>query len=124
MKMSHATENFIRPGYETLPIPDFPNAPSDWSRETAEELARTESLTLTEDYWQVVRALQDLYARSEEPTMRARELHDALGERFHDKGGIKYLYKLFPKGPVAQGCLLAGLEPPPGSQDQGFGSAV
>lgn len=122
--MNYTTQNFIWPGYETQPIPDFPHATTDWSRENAAELARTEGLTLTEDHWQVVRALQDSYARSEEPTMRARELHDALGEHFHNEGGIKHPYKLFLKGPVAQGCLLAGLQPPPGSQDQGLGSAV
>ncbi|MGB5339763.1 MAG: sulfite reductase, partial [Gammaproteobacteria bacterium] len=35
---------------------------------------------------------------------------------------LKYLYTLLPGGPVAQGCRLAGLEPPAGSQDAGFGS--
>jgi tRNA 2-thiouridine synthesizing protein E len=34
------------------------------------------------------------------------------------------LFKLFPKGPIAQGCRLAGLEPPAGSVDLGFGSVV
>jgi TusE/DsrC/DsvC family sulfur relay protein len=124
MIMNDATQNFIRPGYESRPDPNFPHAPGDWSREDAEELARREGLTLTEDYWRVVRALQELYARNEQPAMNARELHDALDEAFHPEGGIRYLYKLFPKGPLAQGCLIAGLQPPGGTQDQGFGSAV
>jgi tRNA 2-thiouridine synthesizing protein E len=68
--------------------------------------------------------LQEFYARNEEPAMHARELHDALDEHFHAEGGIKYLYTLFPKGPLAQGCLLAGLQAPAGTQDRGFGSAV
>ncbi len=122
--MNDANQNYIRPGYETQPIPDFPHAPSDWSRKKAEELAQTEGLTLTEEHWQVVRALQDLCARNEEPAMNTRELHDALDEHFHPEGGIKYLYELFPKGPLAQGCRLAGLQPPAGAQDKGFGSAV
>jgi tRNA 2-thiouridine synthesizing protein E len=124
MTMKSATENFIRPGYEIKPSPGFPHAPADWSPEDAEKSARTEGLTLSEDHWEVVRGLQELYARSEEPVMRARDLHDALDEHFHHKGGIKYLYELFPKGPVSQGCRLAGLQPPAGAQDQGFGSAV
>ncbi len=122
--MNYAAENFIRPGYETMPIPDFPHAPIDWSREDAEVLAQSEGLTLTEAHWQVVRALQAFYARHEESALNARELHDALDEDFQHAGGIKYLYTLFPKGPLAQGCLLAGLEPPAGTQDKGFGSAV
>ncbi|MDR3394989.1 MAG: TusE/DsrC/DsvC family sulfur relay protein [Parasulfuritortus sp.] len=122
--MNNVTQDFVRPGYETPPIPDFPYAPSDWSRESAEESARAEGLTLTEEYWQVVRVLQEFYARHEEPTINVRELHDALDEHFHSEGGIKHLYTLFPKGPLAQGCLLAGLQPPGGTQDKGFGSAV
>ena len=122
--MTHGTDNPIRPGYESKPNPKFPYAPIDWSPEDAEALARKEGLTLTDDHWEVVRGLQELFARSEEPVLRARDLHDGLDEHFHYKGGIKYLYELFPKGPVAQGCRLAGLQPPAGAQDQGFGSAV
>jgi tRNA 2-thiouridine synthesizing protein E len=124
MIMNYATQNFIRPGLEIRPAPDFSHAPIEWSRENAEELAHMDGLTLTEEHWQVVCALQEFYARHEEPTMNVREIHDALDEYFHPKGGIKYLYKLFPKGPLAQGCRLAGLQPPAGAQDKGFGSVV
>lgn len=64
------------------------------------------------------------YAHHELPNANVRELHDALDEEFHAEGGIRYLYTLFPKGPLAQGCLIAGLPVPAGAQDQGFGSAV
>jgi len=43
---------------------------------------------------------------------------------FMPKAASKHLYTLFPKGPLAQGCLLAGLQPPAGTQDKGMGSAV
>ena len=122
--MNDATQDFVRPGYETQPIPGFPHAPSDWSREQAEKVAETEGLELTEAHWEVVRALQELCTQNAEPALNARDLHDALDEHFHAEGGIKYLYELFPKGPLAQGCLLAGVEPPAGTQDQGMGSAV
>jgi len=122
--MNNATQDVIRPGYETPPIPDFPHAPNDWSRAEAEASAHAEGLTLSDAHWQVVRALQEYYARLEEPTVNVREVHDALDEEFHSEGGIRYLYTLFPKGPLAQGCLLAGLQVPAGARDQGFGSAV
>lgn len=122
--MQTENQDFIRPGYESQSSPDFRHALSDWSREEAEEMARTEGLILTEEHWQVVRALQSFYAHHDEFTVKLRELHDALDEEFHSEGGIRYLYTLFPKGPVAQGCLLAGLQPPAGAQDKGFGSAV
>jgi len=101
--MNDSTQGFVRPGYETQPIPGFPHAPFDWSRERAEEVAKTEGLTLTEAHWQVVRALQELFAHNGDPALNARDLHDALDEHFHAEGGIKYLYELFPKGPLGPG---------------------
>ena len=69
-----------------------------------------------------MRALQEYNARHAEGGINVRELHDALDEKFHEKGGMKYLYGLFPGGPISQGCRLAGIEAPPGSTDTGFGS--
>ncbi len=122
--MEHFTADFVRPGYEIRPDPNFPHAPLDWSHDSAERMAKAEGLTMTEEHWQVLCALQEFYARHDGPTINVRELHDALDEFFHPEGGLKYLYQLFPKGPVAQGCRLAGLQAPAGAQDRGFGSAV
>ena len=98
----------------------FPDAPPGWTREKAAAIARDEGLDLGDDHWEAVRALQGLFARAERA--RAREIHDALEEHFHARGGVRYAYELFPGGPVAQGCRIAGLEPPPGAQDPSFGS--
>ena len=103
--------------------PAFPHAPGDWSREDAERVAAAQGLTLTEEHWELVRALQEYYRRHEESGRIAlRELHDALDERFHSRGGRKYLYELMPGGPVAQGARLAGLEPPAEAANASFGS--
>lgn len=102
--------------------PDFPHAPREWSQEAAVAVAEQEGLEPGADHWNAVRALQEYFSRHEDGDINARELHDALDEKFHDRGGIKFLYKLFPGGPIAQGCRLAGLEPPPGSTDTSFGS--
>lgn len=125
--MVATTHHIVRPGYEheAAQDPDFPNGPPDWSRIEAVAQARKEGLTLTDNHWQVVRSLQDYYARHAEHTaINAREIHDALDERFHALGGIKHLYELFPGGPVAQGCRIAGLTAPAGASDRGFGSVV
>ena len=98
----------------------FPHAPVDWSPSQAEDAADSEDLTLTPEHWEALRALQAYYASTDTP--RTRELVDALDERFHTRGGLKFLYTLFPGGPVAQGCRLAGLAVPPGAQDNSFGS--
>ncbi|ROR32409.1 TusE/DsrC/DsvC family sulfur relay protein [Inmirania thermothiophila] len=104
------------------PPAGFPHAPVGWSPEEALATAAREGLTLGEDHWAVIQALQAYYARN--PTVHLRELHDALDEHFHLEGGLRYLYELFPGGPVNQGCRLAGLKPPPGAEDPAFGATA
>lgn len=111
-------------GVEKVSDPHFPHAPPDWSRATAVGIAQQEQLTLGDDHWAVVRGLQEFFARHEYSVVNLRELYDALDEKFHYKGGMKYLYTLFPGGPIAQGCRLAGLKPPAGATDLSFGSVA
>ena len=85
-------------------------------------IARQEQLELGPDHWEVLNALQEYFARQEGAVIRRRALHDALEEKFHYKGGVKYLYTLFPRGPVAQGCRIAGLKSPSGAFDPSYGS--
>ena len=103
---------------------DFPEAPDDWSPATARASAVNEKLNLTADHWIVIQALQAYYAKTEEIDRNMREMHDMLEERFHGKGGMKYLYGIFPGGPIAQGCRLAGLKAPAIAVDKGFGSVA
>ncbi|MEJ2508504.1 MAG: TusE/DsrC/DsvC family sulfur relay protein [Gammaproteobacteria bacterium] len=121
--MTDSVLDYVRTGGQRTADPDFPHAPAGWSRERALEIARGEGLILDRDHWEVVSAIQGLFDRAGEG-VRARELHDALDERFHARGGIKYVYELFPGGPIAQGCRVAGLQPPAGAADQGFGSVM
>lgn len=123
--MAESLHDVIRTGNVTNRDPNFPFAPSDWSQANALTLMRNEGLVASDDLWEAVRALQEYYARHQEAvTINTRELHDALDEKFHGKGGIRYLYQLFPGGPVAQGCRVAGLKAPAGTVDRGFGSVV
>lgn len=104
------------------PIDSFPHAPDDWSPDEALVIAKIEEVDVSDDHWEVVRSLQEYYRKVEFP--RLRQVKDALDERFHARGGIKYLHEILPGGPVAQGCRLAGLHVPPGAVDQSFGSVA
>jgi tRNA 2-thiouridine synthesizing protein E len=104
--------------------PRFPHAAEGWTPAHAVESARREGLELREDHWEAVRALQEYYARHAATGVNLRELHDALDEKFYRQGGIRHLYRLFPGGPVAQGCRIAGLKAPAGATDKGFGSVA
>lgn len=102
--------------------PDFPHAPDKWVPADAVSVAGDEGLELTDDHWEIIRALQNYFSRHEPASIGARALHDALDENFHSRGGMKYLYQLLPGGPISQGCRLSGLVAPAGSSDSGFGS--
>ena len=104
--------------------PRFPHAPEGWTAAAAAEAARQEGLEIGEEHWEALRALHEYYARHEATAVNLRELHDALDEKFHRQGGIRRLYQLFPGGPVAQGCRIAGLKAPAGAIDKGFGSVA
>ncbi len=101
---------------------DFGNAPQGWDPALASQIAEENDLDLTEDHWEAIKGLQEYFSKHD--FGKRRELADALDEKFHTKGGMKYLYRLFPSGPVAQGCLIAGIKPPSGSVDLSFGSVV
>jgi tRNA 2-thiouridine synthesizing protein E len=123
--MMNISSDINRLTREAFTDPDFPHAPLDWTRDEALEIARKEGLELTEDHWETVRALQSYYAHHEDDAViNVRDLHDALDECFHLKGGLKYLYGIFPGGPIAQSCRIAGLKAPFLATDRSFGSVA
>ncbi len=100
----------------------FPNAPIGWTVDDAIEIAKSDGLTMSDDHWELVAALQEYYKKVEQPKLR--QLKDALDEKFHTRGGLKYLHQIVPSGPVAEGCKLAGLNVPAGAVDKSFGSVA
>lgn len=121
--MSNSMSDILRPG-NTGGDADFPHAPEGWTRDSALTSARDEDIDLTDDHWRAIQALQDYHARNGEHNINVRAVTDALDEKFHRQGGLKYLYLLFPGGPIGQGCRIAGLKPPAGAIDPGFGSVI
>lgn len=123
--MLHVSTDINQLIREPVTNPDFPHAPLDWTREDAQRIAQAEGLKLTEAHWNAVRALQQYYAHhADDTTINLRDLHDALDEHFHSQGGVKYLYTLFPGGPIAQSCRIAGLKAPYIASDPSFGSVA
>lgn len=95
-----------------------------WSPLAARQLAREEGIAeLTEDHWHVLYSLRNLY-REYGGAANAREVLHMLEQDFSDEGGRRYLYELFPKGPVSQGSHLAGVPVPPHASDPSFGWAA
>jgi tRNA 2-thiouridine synthesizing protein E len=122
--MTSLLEGIVGAGEPAAKDPKFPHAPEGWTPAAAIELAKMEGLTLGDEHWEALRGLQEYCAKHEPNAINLREMHDALDERFHGAGGIRHLYMLFPGGPVAQGCRIAGLGVPVGAVDRGFGSVA
>lgn len=95
----------------------------NWDEQQAMDIAKTMSLRLTDAHWQVISFIRTYFANAGE-LRHARELSDVLAERFETEGGAKYLFQLFPGGPVTQGCQLAGVQVPNDASDGSFGYIV
>lgn len=87
---------------------------SDWSEDVANAIAKTESVEMSPNHWEVVNFLREYYTEYQiAPAVRV--LTKAIGKQLGaDKGNSKYLYELFPYGPAKQACKIAGLPKPTG----------
>jgi TusE/DsrC/DsvC family sulfur relay protein len=92
-----------------------------WSEETARERAQEEGIKLSDAHMDVICYLRDHFAECG-PAPNARLMLKAMEETYRQEGGRKYLYELFPRGPVTQAFKLAGLPVPAGNKDPSFGS--
>lgn len=92
-----------------------------WSEERAVALAQEEGIELSDAHWDVVNFLRERFLR-EGQAKSGRHVVEALEERFASEGGKRYLYTLFPHGPVTQGSRIAGLPLPAYTADPNFGS--
>lgn len=92
-----------------------------WSPLVANKLAADEGLTLGDEHWEVIYCLREHF-RKIGPDWTARQMTHELEKDFAATGGRRYLYMLFPGGPLAQGCKLAGLPLPHGTLNGSFGN--
>lgn len=72
--------------------------------------ASSKGMTLTEEHWNVIDFVKDVYHQSgfnAPPT--SRQLRNQLKAQFKDKGGNRHLYQLFPDGPIRTLSFLTGV---------------
>jgi tRNA 2-thiouridine synthesizing protein E len=85
------------------------------------EMAGKEGIVLTNEHLGVIECLRDYFLEFGHAE-KGRDLEEMLDEIFAGHGGRKYLWLLFPNGPVTQGMRIAGLPVPPHTGDKGFGT--
>ena len=94
--------------------------PADWSEEVAETMAVRQSQQnggqLTETHLGLIQYFREYFDENKvHPTMHklVMTLGEHHGRRFHEhKEYERFLYGLFPRGPVPELCKLAGLPKP------------
>ena len=93
-----------------------------WNRARSATLAANEGFELTDQHWHVISYLREQYLEHGLPRF-ARTTARALNKQYAAQGGNKYLYNLFPDGPVTQGSRLANLRTPANATDVSFGTS-
>lgn len=93
-----------------------------WSPQRAVELAAEEGIDMGVEHWEVILFLRERFIE-EGQARSGRALGEILEQRYAAKGGRRYLYTLFPHGPVGQGSRIAGLPLPAYTADPSFGSS-
>lgn len=94
-----------------------------WNAMIACELAEAEGIELAPEHWEVIHFLRSYFQRCG-PFPSGRAAQSVLEEHFTRQGGRKYLYHLFPRGPVVQALTISGLPLPAYAKDQSFGSTM
>ncbi len=85
---------------------------AQWDLELAKIIASIESITMTDDHWQVIDYVRKFYNEFQKsPSIRplVKYLAKSLGK---EKGNSLYLQILFPEGPAKQATKIAGLPKP------------
>jgi tRNA 2-thiouridine synthesizing protein E len=79
-------------------------------------------IKLEDSHREAIEFVLDFYEHCED-CRNARQLMTVMDQEFADKGGKKYLYRLFPKGPLSQIHKLANLPNLGNQTDKGFGTS-
>ena len=87
---------------------------TDWDADVANHIAKTESIDMTDQHWEVINFLRE-YFEEYQIAPAVRVLTKAIGKKLGpEKGTSEYLYGLYPYGPGKQACKIAGLPKPTG----------
>ena len=85
---------------------------SCWDKSIGESLAKHDNLLLSSEHWQIINLMRDIYLQTEtSPPMRLfiKAIRSKISE---ESANSRYLYRLFPDGPVRLACKYAGLPKP------------
>jgi len=82
---------------------------AEWSEDVAKAIAETESVSLTEQHWDVINYLREEFFSNNGNQPNDRSMNKAMTEKWGRKVSSKELYDLFPGKPSKQAGQIAGL---------------
>ena len=109
-----------RPSFDPPERVDRHNELLQWDRDTTIDLAARDGMTLSDEHWKVIVYLRRYYLEHGWPS-HTHTLVRELDMAFSAAAGTRYLYRLFPRGPLAQGARISGLPVPANVMDESFG---
>jgi TusE/DsrC/DsvC family sulfur relay protein len=86
--------------------------PADWNEAIAAELARTESIALTEAHWVVLRFMRQYYDEHHIAPDARHVIKRLAAYKGAENSDRNDLFRLFPYGYVKQACKIAGMRRP------------
>ncbi|MDX2507329.1 MAG: TusE/DsrC/DsvC family sulfur relay protein [Gammaproteobacteria bacterium] len=94
---------------------------TSFDKQEVEERARKIGITLSDKHWEAINFVKNFYDYHEDEELHVKDYNNALKGRYVEQGGLKYLYTLFPEGPVNTVTQLAGISVN-STQNQSMGS--
>jgi tRNA 2-thiouridine synthesizing protein E len=87
--------------------------PEDWDETIAHMLAAEEQLTLSEEYWSLLKFMRTYWTEHRiAPDVRHVLAWLADRQGLDKKSAMAHVFKLFPYGYVKQACKIAGMHRP------------
>lgn len=80
-----------------------------FDRQDVEERAKKIGINLSDKHWDAINFVKNFYDYHEDEELKVADYSSALKGRYASQGGLKYLYSLFPEGPINTVTQLAGI---------------
>jgi len=81
----------------------------NFDKQDVEERARKIGLNLSDKHWDAINFVKKFYDYHEDEELKVTDYSSALQGKYVRLGGLKYLYTLFPEGPIYTVTQLAGI---------------
>lgn len=82
---------------------------TSFDRQAVEARAKEIGFHLTDKHWEAIDFIKKFYDYHEDEGLKVGDYSNALKGKYSKQGGLKYLYSLFPEGPINTVTRLAGI---------------